>query len=401
MISRRPQDYYRALIFIALFCFIPESAFSQFSKVEKKAIWVMRDCLYTPGSIDSVMAFAANQNFDIIFLQVRARGDALYESKIVHKNQMVSPSFDPLKYAINLGHELDLEVHAWINTYILWSGRTVPDDPSHLYYMHKDWTEANHYGKMDWRIDISMPPAPDWEGIFLSPTHPAVNPYIRSVILEIINHYNVDGIHLDYVRYQDDFYGYNPTGTDIFKKQNGIDPMDIARGIISPRFGWTQSDADSVLTLWTAYKSRKITDLVNGIREDINHFKPTVKLSAAVKPDPITAKNRWSQDWISWLSTGAVDFVVPMNYLKENQEFSRLIDRITNMVPVNNQKRIIMGIATYNQDVRSVVDKVLLIRMNGFSAISLFSYNSHKNNLDWFNPIFDAMGQPAAEIISK
>jgi len=393
LISKRIQISYRALIFIALFYFIPESLVAQFAKVEEKAIWVLRDCLYTSSSIDSVMGFASDKDFDIVFLQVRTRGDALYNSKIVQKNTKVSKEFDPLEYAINLGHELDLEVHAWVNTYILWSGRTEPDNPSHLYFTRRDWTEANHYGKMDWRIDLSLPPAPEWEGVFLAPTHPDVNPYLRSVVLEIINHYDIDGIHLDYVRFQDDFYGYNATGEQIYANQYGIDPMDIARGIISPRFGWSIEEADSIQNTWASFKQQKITELVKGIRDDIDHFRPNVKLSAAVKPNPQTARLRWSQDWTDWISDGILDFAVPMNYYKENQDFTREINAITSSISTEKQNSIMIGIATYNQDARSVVDKVMLTRMNGYQSISLFSYNSHINNLDWFIPVFDAMGQ--------
>ncbi|MFQ6610558.1 MAG: glycoside hydrolase family 10 protein [Fidelibacterota bacterium] len=389
----RFQNLSRALIFIALFCFTSGFSFAQFSKVEKKAIWVLRDCLYSPSSIDSVMGFASGQNFDIVFLQIRTRGDALYNSNIVAKNSNVEKGFDALEYAINLGHELDLEIHAWVNTYILWSGRTVPEDPQHLYYTRKEWTEANHYGKMDWRIDISTPPAPDWEGIYLAPTHPDVNPYLRSVVLEILKHYNIDGVHLDYIRYQDDFYGYNPVGAEIFAEQYGVSPTDIARGIVSPRFGWSEEEADSIKSLWATFKQQKITELVTGIREDINHFRPQVKLSAAVKPNPEKAKNRWSQDWATWVTTGLLDFAVPMNYTKENQEFTHNLEDIKNIISADKQPNIMMGIATYNRDTRSVVDKIILSRMNGYQSISLFSYNSHKNNLDWFIPVFDALGQ--------
>ena len=56
--------------------------------------------------------------------------------------------------------------------------------------------------------------------------------------------------------------------------------------------------------------------------------------------------------------------------------------------------KIIMGIATYNQDAQSSADKILLARLNGFKGVSIFSYDSHKNDLDWFKPVIEAFGQP-------
>ena len=43
-------------------------------------------------------------------------------------------------------------------------------------------------------------------------------------------------------------------------------------------------------------------------------------------------------------------------------------------------------------EVRIVVaDKILISRMQGFKGISIFSYDAHQNNLDWFNPILHAI----------
>ena len=40
----------------------------------------------------------------------------------------------------------------------------------------------------------------------------------------------------------------------------------------------------------------------------------------------------------------------------------------------------------------AVVDKILLTRLNGFRGVSIFSYDSHKNDLKWFQPVIDALG---------
>ena len=61
---------------------------------------------------------------------------------------------------------------------------------------------------------------------------------------------------------------------------------------------------------------------------------------------------------------------------------------------LDDMNRVIMGVATYNQDAQSVTDKILLTRLNGFKGVSVFSYDSHKNNLEWFQPVIDALGVP-------
>ena len=53
-----------------------------------------------------------------------------------------------------------------------------------------------------------------------------------------------------------------------------------------------------------------------------------------------------------------------------------------------------MGISTYTQDAESAVYKIFLSRLNGFKGISLFSYEVHKDSLEWFNPILESIEEP-------
>ncbi|MBT3634048.1 MAG: family 10 glycosylhydrolase [Candidatus Marinimicrobia bacterium] len=394
MVKYRLHLLNRALIFIALFYFNSELSWAQSRNIQSTGIWILRDGLYSPSSIDSALTFAANSGFDKVFVQVRSRGDALYESKFVKKNHRVQTDFDPLAYMIELGHELELEIHAWFNTYLIWSARKPPADTSHVYFTQNQWTEANHFGKMDWRIDISHPPSPDWEGIYLSPIHPEVNPYLIMLIKEIMENYSIDGIHLDYLRYQDDFYGYNPIGCEIFKNKYGFDPIDITRGIISTRFGWSQTEVDSINYLWSSFKKGRITDLLSSLRYEIDNEYPGIKLSAAVKPNIITAGDRWAQDWVYWIENGLLDFAVPMNYYIEDKDFLADLFLMKSAISESYLSHVMMGVATYNQEANSTAEKIIIARNKGFTTICVFSYNSHMNNLDWFYPVIDALERP-------
>lgn len=365
---------------------------AQLATLDHKCIWVQRESMYRQSSIDSALTYAANQGFNQVFVQVRARGDALYRSDLVEMNPKVAAEFDPLAYAVMLGHKLGLEIHAWMNMYILWSSRTEPEIGSHLYYTRPEWTEANHFGKMDWRIDVTMPPSPDWEGIYLAPLHPDVNIYLSDLIEDVALHYQVDGIHLDYLRYQDDYYGYNPRGRELFRSQHDIDPMDIARGIISTRFGWEQAYVDSVLQLWQKHKQKGITDLLQKTRYLLDQQPRKIVLSAAVKPNINTALTRWSQDWPRWIEEGLLDYAVPMNYYREIHIFSSDIKLMKQRLETADLKDVIMGIGAYNQDAQSVSDKVYYTRLQGIRGISVFSYDSHKNHLSWYDPVMQAMG---------
>ena len=210
------QIIIRAMSIMALFIFLFNPIYSQIQKIENKCLWITRHSMINKNSIESALLFAYESNFDIVFLQIRGRGDAFYDSDIVNKNINISNTFNPLEYAVKLGHALGLEIHVWINCYIIWSDNMPPLDREHLFYTNPLWTETDIYGKMDFRIDLATPKSPSWEGIFLSPMHQEVNQYLREVIKEIYEQYNIDGIHLDYIRYQDEYYGFHPDGRKEF-----------------------------------------------------------------------------------------------------------------------------------------------------------------------------------------
>ena len=379
----------RALIITALFFFSNQIILAQLSDLKTRCLWIVRQSMYTESSIDSALIYAYQSNYDIVFIQVRGRGYAFYDSNIVPKHPKIDPDFDPLEYAITLGNALGIEVHAWLNSYILWSSKYEPENPEHLYHTHKEWTEADRNLKMDSQIKLSEPNSPQWEGIYLSPLHPEVNTYLLSVYSEIINEYKIEGIHLDYIRFQDEIYGWNRYGMKEFEKIYDFSPRDITRGIIPPEI------EDSIRIAWKQFRLDAVSELVHDTYGIIQKSGKIIALSAAVKPNLMEARNRWNQDWGRWVQEGYIDFVVPMNYFKEIRHFNNSVQIMKSNLHADDMNRIIMGVSTYNQDAQSAADKILLSRLNGFRGISVFSYDSHKNNLKWFQPVTEALGTPA------
>ena len=384
----------RAIKYSALFFFLLQFSFAQLSELDTRCLWIVRESMYNEKMINSALVYAYQSGYNIVFIQVRGRGYAFYNSDIVPKHPKIATEFDPLDYAVTLGHALGIEVHAWMNSYILWSSNAPPENHEHLYHTQKGWTEANIHGKMDSQIKLSEPQSPQWEGVYLSPTHPEVNPYLLSVYSEIINSYNIDGIHLDYIRFQDEVYGYNKSGMAVFENIYDINPRDIVRGIISPRFGWSQEFVDSMYVAWDKFRRDAVTELVRNIYHEVHKPGHNIKLSAAVKPNIIDAKYRWYQEWDKWVQEGIIDFVVPMNYFKEIRDFNNSVQIMKSNLAQDELEMVVIGVSTYNQDAQSAADKILLARLNGFKGVSIFSWDSHKNNLDWFQPINDALGHP-------
>ena len=385
----------RAVHIIALFfIFLTNILFAQINSLDTKCLWISREDMISKESVDSALLFAHKSGFDKVFLQVRGRGDAFYNSKIVNKSNLIDSKFDPLKYSIELGKKLDLEVHVWFNCYILWSGNSYPEDVDHILNTNPLWTEVDLYGKSDSSIDLNIAKSPSWEGIYLSPMSQEVNQYLREVIQELYEKYDIDGIHLDYIRYQDEYYGFHRDGRKEFNLLFDIDPLDISRGVISPRYGWDQNFSDSLKMEWVKFKQGKITELLEFINEDIDLLNREIIISTAVKPNLIDAKIRWHQDWQDWIERGLVDFVVPMNYSSDLVSYMTNIKIMKDNISEDYIGKIIMGISVYNQTAESAIDKIFLARLNGFTGISIFSYGVHRNNLDWFDPFLDSWKEP-------
>ncbi|MEP6662905.1 MAG: family 10 glycosylhydrolase, partial [Verrucomicrobiota bacterium] len=142
----------------------------------------------------AILDRAEKMNLNAIILQVRPACDALYASKIEPwseyltgaMGQAPSPFYDPLAFAVTEAHRRGLELHAWVNPF---RARTKlagsPISSNHVIKKHPGW--IIDYGKYLW----------------LDPGQKTAQDYSLSVILDIVNRYDIDGLHMD-----DYFYPY-------------------------------------------------------------------------------------------------------------------------------------------------------------------------------------------------
>ena len=382
----------RAFFYIALFIFISDFSFCTIiSNVDSKGIWVSERNLIDSLKIDSLVTFSKEKNINKIFFKVRSNGEAFYQSELVSKAEILDSLFDPLHYLLKKTENLNIEIHAWLNTYLLWNNIYFPQNIEHFYYTCSDCLEADINGKSDSKIELTQNQSKEWEGVFLSPIHPDVNDYLLTIINEIINNYNIDGIHLDYIRYQDSFYGYNKKGIDTFMNQFDVDPRDINRGIISTRFGYSESFIDSAIYNWDNFRTNKITELVRSIKYSILNDSINIQLSASVKPNYFNAKFRWYQDWMSWIDENIIDFIVIKNFSSNLSEFNTNNKIISSKLSNFNQKnKIHIGISAYESP-SILSDKILLSRLQGYNHFTIYEYDLGIDSLNFYDSIFNVL----------
>ena len=345
---------------------------------EGRYLWVVRNTLSSEDSIDRMLDFATINRFNNILVQVRGRGDAYYKSDIVPKSHLLKDiNFDPLAYLIPKAKEKGINVHAWVNTYILWSSNKRPMQSKHILNTNPDWIDQNTRESLDINQEINKNDISNkgFEGLYLSPNHPKVNSYLVTIIRELIQNYNLDGIHLDYIRYHDSDYGKNPTAIEYYRKYHGLNALSSSQL------------SKLELSEWNDYRRKAVTDLVRELRKMIDYLNPNIELTAAVKPNLYEARNRFFQEWDVWLAAGYLDKVLVMNYASNLKEFASNIDIIYDNLPSKYWKRIVMGIATYNQSPSDAINKIKYARVTRFKNISFFSYNVMDQNPEYFRPI--------------
>jgi uncharacterized lipoprotein YddW (UPF0748 family) len=347
-------------------------------KNEIRAAWVVRYSLSSKEDVDLAVDYAENARFHLLFVQVRGRGDAYYRSSLEPEGQKLRrpiAEFDPFDYFLSRCHAVGIAVHAWINTYYVWSDPNAAPPPGHIVSRHPEWLVADRGGvRQDER------PLEDWlgenmAGYFLSPGLSSARDHTTAVIAEIVERYPVDGIHLDYIRYPNNRFDYSDDQRTAFALRYGVDPFDFLSGEgfpggRDPDALWRKSPGaraflDSVFTEW---RSSQVDSLVRSVRSAIGD----VALSAAVVPDAERARVEKGQNWVKWVQDGLVDFVVPMAYTYEPGDLLELTTRIERMV---GRERYILGLPVYGGRERYLGYSVSLLRHKNIIGYSLFSYN--------------------------
>ncbi len=143
---------------------------------------------------DNIIESAQNAGFNAIFLQVRPTADSLYKSdifpwsKYLTGNEGVAPNngFDPLAYFIQEAHKRNIEVHAWVNPYRI----TKRADGEGAYSIND--LSPNHPARLHPEYVVSS-----GGNLYFDPALPEVRNLITDGIKEIVDNYDIDGIHFD------------------------------------------------------------------------------------------------------------------------------------------------------------------------------------------------------------
>ncbi len=338
---------------------------------EFRGLWVARHWLMNREKVMLAVRTAVDGRMNALLAQVRGRGDAFYLSRVVPRADSLSGTeFDPLALLVEEGYRAGLEVHAWVNMYLTWHPtERRPESTRHIFLRHPEWFMRSADGIDMGRVELDGVDLVKRgvEGRYLSPGNSGVRTHLLKVIEEIVEKYDIDGIHMDYVRYPNIHYDYHPAVRAEFTRRIGLDPTESKD---SKREPGGETDVTDVRQVWEKWRSEQVSVLVGQVHELIARLKPAVKLSAAVKPDIGSAYSQYGQDWIGWTNGGFVDFVVPMFYVGSTAEIELQMTVARKRVKKGS---LYAGIGLWNQEAGDTAAQIDIARRVGFQGVVLYS----------------------------
>jgi uncharacterized lipoprotein YddW (UPF0748 family) len=334
---------------------------------EGRALWVPRWSYKTAADVRTIVSKAASANFNILLFQVRGNGDAYYSSVYEPWSDRLTgslgryPGWDPLALAIQEAHAAGLQLHAYVNVYPSWLGVTPPasSTPQQMYQRFNA-----QYGNQWVQWDKNHNPMGlNAQYLAANPAHPAVTEHMVAVCRDIVMNYDVDGLHLDYVRYSGPYYSYDPVSDRLFQEQGGGDRGDWQRA--------------------------QVSELVRRIHDEVLPLRPGIALSAAVWP---IYKDKWGwvtygsttyagyggyfQDSRGWLKSGTMDFIAPMLYgtavMNSRDRFNTLV---ADFMAESYGRHVYAGIHADYASFSEIEARINMARRAGCQGEAIFAYS--------------------------
>jgi len=356
---------------------------------EVRALWVVRTTLSSPAAVETMVQAAKTSGFNTLIVQVRGRGDSYFARGLEPQPAALAaqPTFDPLAVTIARAHEAGLQVHAWINVNLIAGAVDLPSARDHVVYRHPEWLMVPRALAADLAgVDARSPEylgrlsrharerSADIEGLYLSPVQSAAAAYTTSVVRDIAARYEIDGIHLDYIRYPTQDFDYSRDSISAFRTSvvGDLAADDRRRYDARASGGEPLIYTQAFPERWLAFRTARLTALLDRLREAVRSARPSAIISVAVKPDPAEAEARHFQDWRGWIDRGLVDVVCPMAYTTDTAVFASEIATVREAVGAHP---VWAGIGAYRLSPDQIAENVRSARRAG-AGVALFSYDS-------------------------
>ncbi len=284
--------------------------------------------------INEMFDNAVSLRMNAVVVHVRPFGDAFYPSdyfpwsKYISGTQGVDPGFDPLNDMIQAAHERGLQFHAWINPYRVTGNSTdlsllSKDNPARKWLTDK--SKSNDRRVLTYGGSLYYNPADPWTQLL-----------IRDGIQEIVENYDVDGIHFD-------DYFYPTLGTNYKKTFDYLEYEEYC--------SWSKENGLKVKSV-SDWRRENVNKLVKKVYQLVK--KQDENIVFGISPggflDYLVMEDRYYCDIKTWLSKpGYIDYIAPQLYWSFSHSkfpYDKTLDRWLALC-TNTKVKVYVGIAVY------------------------------------------------------
>jgi uncharacterized lipoprotein YddW (UPF0748 family) len=319
--------------------------------------WLATDLLSSTDDMKRQFARMRESGIDAILPEI-------YDGQLAYfASNHLPVGGDWLERLLPIAKAEGLEVHGW-----MWS---MPCNIESVRTSHPEWFAVNRNGE-------SAADKPAYVGYykFLCPSHQGVHEFLASTVRELCGYAELDGVHLDYIRYPDvilpealqpkygltqdreypEFdYCYCELCRRDFQELAGVDPMTLPDPPADER--------------WRQFRYDRITQLVNSTLIPIARAQKKA-ITAAVFP----GWDRVRQQWPAW----DLDAVLPMLYhtlYREGVDWIRAETR-KGVQALHGRAPLYSGLLVFRLDDEELTEAIEAGLEGGANGIVLFEGGS-------------------------
>lgn len=364
----------KTIILITLACLslLINSSCQTIQKQAVRGVWLTNvdsEVLNSKENIIEAVNLLDQLGFNTIFVVVWNKAMTTYPSKIMKEFTGVEidtlfTGRDPLKELIQEAHKKNIKVIAWFefgfsSSYQLNGGPIIEKNP--------EWAAKDINGNLVTKNGF------EWMNGF----HPDVQNFMLSLIMEVVQNYDVDGIQGDdRLPAMPSESGYDAYTVNLYKTEHdGINP---------PLF---HKDYD-----WIKWRSNLLTEFMRRIHNSVKTFNKNIIVSMAPSIYP-WSKEEYLQDWPTWIQKGYVDLVCPQVYRYNIEDYRSALELIVeDQINKDNLKKfypgVLLKVGDYYPDEEFLKQMIDANRKNGIDGEVFFFYEGIKKYPDFFKEIY-------------
>jgi len=352
-----------------------------------RGVWItdVSSVLTSRANIIEAVEKVAELNMNTIFMVTWNQAMTTYPSDIMESltGTKIDPRYgsrDPLQEMIEEAHARGIKVMAWF-----------------------EYGFAANYASLDKSLSLSeqiqqsggpvLQAKPEWAGvdqngdlleknsfIWMNGLHPEVQEFMTSLMLEVVQNYDIDGVQ------GDDRLPAMPS-------EGGYDNYTVNRyqqeiGTIPPT--GTKNSA------WLQWRANILNEYAAHLYDTVKYTDPNVVV--AMSPSPMNfGYVEYLQDWPAWVNNGNADIVSPQLYRRDNQGIGVYNNLLNNQLTKIDQDKVLtfypgllIALGPYSPSAEFFADMVQSNRANGVSGEVYFYYLGLNRNEDVIKALYPA-----------